>query len=130
MTRPAPGLLPPIGHAAWLALGLNALSCLGSGLTTPFLIVYLHAVRGIALPAAGLSLALIGVAGIAATPFCGPLVDRIGALPVFAGGLALGGAGIAAFVLARSPALSLRRITPRDANLGVAGAAGERGAAW
>lgn len=46
MTRPAPGLLPPTGPAAWLALGLNALSCLGSGLTMPFLIVCLHAGTG------------------------------------------------------------------------------------
>jgi MFS family permease len=92
------GLLPPIGRDARLALGMNALSCLGSGLTMPFLLVYLHAVRGLPLPTAGLVLATIGVAGLVVIPLTGPLVDRVGALRVFVGGLVLGGAGIALFV--------------------------------
>lgn len=93
MTR----LLPPIGRDAWLALGMNTLSCLGSGLTMPFLLVYLHSVRGLPLPTAGLILATIGVAGLVVIPLTGPLVDRIGALRAFVGGLVLGGVGIALF---------------------------------
>src|SRR5690349_19056374 len=76
------------------------LSCLGSGLTMPFLIVYLHAVRGLSLPQAGLVLAAIGVVGLATTPLTGPLIDRIGALPTFIAGLLLAGVGIASFALA------------------------------
>lgn len=86
---------------------MNALSCLGSGLTMPFLIVYLHSVRGIALPTAGLLLALIGVAGIVATPLSGPLIDRIGSLQAFTAGLVVGGLGIGGFVFAHSPATAL-----------------------
>jgi MFS family permease len=89
--------LPPVGRDAWLALGMNTLSCLGSGLTMPFLLVYLHAVRGIPLPAAGLILATIGVTGLIVVPLTGPLVDRVGALRAFVGGLLLGGLGIALF---------------------------------
>ena len=90
-------LLPPIGRDAWLALGMNTLSCLGSGLTMPFLLVYLHSVRGLPLPTAGLILATIGVAGLVVIPLTGPLVDRVGALRAFVGGLVLGGIGIALF---------------------------------
>ncbi|WP_203777369.1 MFS transporter, partial [Actinoplanes nipponensis] len=90
-------LLPPVGRDAWLALGVNTLSCLGSGLTMPFLLVYLHAVRGLPLPVAGLVLATIGVAGLVVVPLTGPLVDRVGALRAFVGGLLLGGVGIALF---------------------------------
>jgi MFS family permease len=92
------GWLPPIGRDAWLALGMNTLSCLGSGLTMPFLLVYLHTVRGIPLPAAGLTLATAGIAGLVVVPLTGPLVDRVGARRVFIAGLLVGGAGIALFI--------------------------------
>jgi MFS family permease len=93
-------LVPSIGRTAWLALGINMLSCLGSGLTMPFLIVYLHAVRGFSLPQAGFALAAIGVVGLVTTPATGGLIDRIGALPTFVSGLLTGGLGIAFFTLA------------------------------
>ncbi|MGC4806866.1 MFS transporter [Micromonospora sp. DT233] len=100
-------LVPRIGRRAWLALGMNSLSCLGSGLTMPFLIIYLHEVRHIPLPTAGAVLGVIGVAGIVATPLSGPLVDRVGALRAFVIGLVVGGLGIGAFALATSPATAL-----------------------
>jgi MFS family permease len=103
MTSSPRGWLPQIGRCAWLALGMNTLSCLGSGLTMPFLIVYLHSVRGIQLPVTGLILAAIGIAGIVSTPLTGPLIDRFGALRTFTAGLLLGGAAIAGFILATSP---------------------------
>ncbi|MFI5935065.1 MFS transporter [Actinoplanes sp. NPDC051494] len=89
--------VPRLGRDAWLALGMNALSCLGSGLTMPFLLVYLHTVRGFPLGTAGLVLAASGLAGLLIVPLTGPLVDRVGARPAFIGGLLLGGAGIALF---------------------------------
>jgi MFS family permease len=92
------------GRAVALVLGMNALSCLGSGLTMPFLIVYLHAIRGIGLPTTGTILAAIGVVGIVTTPLSGPLIDRIGAARAFAAGLVLGGAGIGMFGFATTPA--------------------------
>lgn len=104
MTAERVGLIPPIGRKAWVALGVNAFSCLGSGLTMPFLIIYLHQVRDLSLPAAGAILGVIGVAGIVTTPLSGPLIDRVGALRGFVLGLVIGGVGIASFIAAVSPA--------------------------
>ncbi|MFI9388347.1 MFS transporter [Kutzneria sp. NPDC052558] len=99
--------MPAIGRTAWLVLGLNTLSCLGSGLTRPFLIVYLHAVRGIDLATSGVLLGSIGVAGLATMPVAGILIDRIGPFKTFAVGQVIGGVGTAAFVLAASPISAL-----------------------
>jgi MFS family permease len=103
----ARGLVPAVGRTAWLVLGLNTLSCLGSGLTRPFLIVYLHTVRGIELETSGLLLGSIGVAGLATMPVAGVLIDRIGPFKTFAVGQVIGGVGTAAFVLAASPGTAL-----------------------
>ena len=40
-------LLPVFPRDAWMLLGGVGLSALGSGLTLPFLLVYLHQVRGL-----------------------------------------------------------------------------------
>jgi MFS family permease len=99
--------LPPVGRTAWLTLGMNLLSCAGSGLTKPFLIIYLHQARGIDLGTAGGLLGSVGLAGIAALPLAGVLTDRIGSFKAFAFGQVLGGIGTAAFVFATSPATAL-----------------------
>ena len=65
------GLVPPVGRTTWSVLTLNLLSCFGSGLTKPFLIVYLHEVRGIGLGTAGLLLGSIGFAGLLTMPLAG-----------------------------------------------------------
>ncbi|MFD7700883.1 MFS transporter [Streptomyces caelestis] len=61
---------------AWLVLGGDALSALGSGLTLPFLLVYLHTVRGIATGYAGLAVATLAAAGLVGNPLGGWLADR------------------------------------------------------
>ncbi|TDP88898.1 MFS transporter [Labedaea rhizosphaerae] len=101
------GLVPPIGRTTWLLLALNLLSCFGSGLTKPFLIVYLHEARGIGLGTAGLLLSSIGFAGVVAMPLAGVLIDRIGPVRAFAAGQVLGGVGTAWFVLAATPGMAL-----------------------
>lgn len=55
-----------------------ALSALGSGLTLPFLFVYLAQVRDIPTATVGLVFAWMGVVGLLTTPLCGTLVDRVG----------------------------------------------------
>ena len=62
-----------------------ALSTVGSGLTLPFLFVYLAEVRDLPTPTVGLVLAGMGLVGLVATPLCGALVDRWGARPVLVG---------------------------------------------
>jgi hypothetical protein len=40
------GVVPPVGRITWLVLPLNLVSCFGSGLTKPFLIVYSMRYKG------------------------------------------------------------------------------------
>lgn len=72
------------------------MSSLGTGLTLPFLVVYLHAVRSIPLPEAGLALAAAGLVGLLASLGGGAWVDRIGPVWMVLFGLLLEAAGAAA----------------------------------
>ncbi len=58
-------------------------SSLGTGLVLPFMVVYLHEVRGIALETVGLLLAMQAVIGIVVVPPVGALIDRIGPRRVY-----------------------------------------------
>src|SRR5579862_1404855 len=68
-----------------LFLAGNTISMVGTGLVLPFMLIYLHQVRGIALPVVGAILGGAAVAGLAVVPISGVLVDRIGARPVLIG---------------------------------------------
>ena len=60
----------------------NFLSSLGSGLTLPLLIVYLHQVRGLSLLTAALVVAWMSISGLVATGPVGAAIDRVGPKPV------------------------------------------------
>jgi MFS family permease len=90
-------VVPRLSRRAWLVLGGDALSAVGSGLTLPFFLVYLHRVRGIELGAAGLILATVAVAGLAGNPAGGWLADRIGPRRAVLAGLVVVAAGTAGF---------------------------------
>ena len=62
-----------------LFLAGNTVSMVGTGLVLPFLLIYLHQVRGIALPVVGALLAGAAVAGLIVVPISGALIDRLGA---------------------------------------------------
>jgi MFS family permease len=68
-----------------LFLAGNTVSMLGTGLVLPFMLIYLHQVRGIALPAVGALLAGAAASGLVVVPLSGVLIDRIGARPVLIG---------------------------------------------
>lgn len=87
MIRSEPG-------ARWLLTGM-AVSALGDGLTLPFLVVYLHAVRGVPLATAGVAIGVAGVVGLVGGLAGGRWVDRFGAARFMIGGLALNGIGTA-----------------------------------
>jgi MFS family permease len=55
---------------------------LGTGLVIPFMIIYLHQARGIALPVVGGLLAAAAATGLITVTLCGTLLDRFGARPV------------------------------------------------
>ncbi len=70
---------PRLSGKTRLFLAGNTLSMLGTGLVLPFMIIYLHEARGIALPAVGGMLAAAAATGLIAVMVCGALLDRVGA---------------------------------------------------
>jgi len=89
--------------AAWRLLGGETLSALGCGLTLPFLLVYLHDVRGLELAPAGLAMACLAAAGFVANPLGGALSDRAGARATVVAGLVGAAAGAVALTAVREP---------------------------
>ncbi|MGN6793721.1 MAG: MFS transporter [Streptosporangiaceae bacterium] len=88
----------PLSRATWLLITGGAVSALGTGLVLPLTLIYLHQVRGIALPAVGALLATTGAVGLVAVPVAGIALDRFGARPVLFAilcGQALAEAGLA-----------------------------------
>jgi MFS family permease len=75
----------------------------GSGLTLPFLLVYLSRIRDIDLVTAGLAVSTVALAGFAGNPFGGWLTDRLGSKWSLVCGLTI--AAVGAFLIAgvRSP---------------------------
>jgi len=92
------GLVPRLGRGAWVVLAADLLSAVGTGMTLPFLLVYLHTVRGLSLPVAGAAAASGAAASLAGNPLGGAGSDRSGPRATLAAGLAVAGAG--ALVLA------------------------------
>ena len=97
------GLVPRLPRLAWLVLGGDALSAAGSGLTLPFLLVYLHQVRGISYGLAGLAVSTLALASIFGNLLGGALTDRFGARQALIGGLVVSAAGPSAMACAHSP---------------------------
>lgn len=71
--------------ATRLFLAGNTVSMLGTGLVIAFILIYLHQVRGIALPVVGGLLTAAAGAGLLVVPLAGVLLDRIGARRVLTG---------------------------------------------
>src|SRR6202011_3194111 len=69
-------IIPRLPSAAWIVLGGDALSAVGSGLTLPFLLVYLHQVRGLGYGVAGLAVATVAFASLLGNPVGGVEGDR------------------------------------------------------
>ena len=99
----ARGLVPRLGRGAWVVLAADLLSAVGTGMTLPFLLVYLHTARGLSLPLAGAAAASIAVASLAGNPLGGAGADRIGPRATLAAGLAAAGAGALMLAGAHSP---------------------------
>src|ERR1700691_402735 len=70
---------PRLSGKTRLFLTGNFLSMLGTGLVLPFMIIYLHLARGIALPVVGALLAAGAANGLIVVIVCGALMDRVGA---------------------------------------------------
>jgi predicted MFS family arabinose efflux permease len=99
---PGRSLLPDLPRPLWVLEGAGFVDTLGTGLALPYLVLYLHDVRGLGFAAAGALLALAGAAGIACGPGFGNLIDRRGPRDVVASALALGAAAYALLAVASS----------------------------
>jgi len=64
---------------------------LGNGIVIPFLVIYLHDVRGVGLETAGAVIAVLLGIGVVGSPLAGRLVDRIGAKTTLMCSLGAGG---------------------------------------
>ena len=89
---------------AWIVLAGDTLSAIGSGLTLPFLLIYLSRIRGIDVFTAGLAVSVVALAGFVGNPAGGWLADRIGTKRALGLGLAAAALGAFLVVAVRDPA--------------------------
>ena len=103
MRRYLGSLDPRLPRPVWI-LSLGGLAnAFGNGLAYPFLVIYLHNVRGISLGTAGLVLATIGAVSLLAGPAVGVVIDRIGGRATLAVALVLLAIGFGSFPLIHEP---------------------------
>lgn len=96
-------LAPGLSRRVWMLETGVLVNAFGNGVVYPFLLIYLHNVRGFGLPTAGLVLAVFGAISFGATTVAGAIVDHVGARPTLAGGLALMAVGFGALGLVEEP---------------------------
>ena len=99
--------MPDLPRQAWIVLGGDTLSAIGSGMTLPFLVVYLHRVRGMELGIATLALATVALASFAGNLLGGSLADRVGPRRALMLGLVVSSAGAAWFAFVHEAATAV-----------------------
>lgn len=100
-------LIPPLGRRAWMLLGGYTVEKIGSGLTSPFLILYLSQARGLGLGMAGLVLSVGSTFGVIGVTASGGLVDRLGAGKAALMTIAVAVGGVIGLAMARLPWIAL-----------------------
>ena len=96
-------LNPHLPRDVWILQAGGLANMFGNGVIGPFLIIYLHNVRGISLGIAGLIVASNAAAALCSGFVGGALSDRIGPRAVLSGALLVMAVGFALFPLIRSP---------------------------
>jgi MFS family permease len=94
---------PQLPREVWLLQLGGVMNSFGNGVVLPFLVIYLHDVRGFGLGVAGLVVSVSAAAQLVAGLVAGPLVDRVGPRPVLGAGLVMQSVGFGLFPLVRSP---------------------------
>jgi MFS family permease len=94
---------PRLPRSVWTMEAGGLVNAFGNGITFPFLVIYLHNVRGISLGTAGLVLATNGAMSFVASPLAGSLSDKIGGRVTLGGALVLMAIGYGSFPLVHKP---------------------------
>ena len=88
----------------WLLQLGGVMNSFGNGIVFPFLVIYLHDVRGFGLGTCRASSSpSLGRRQLVAGPLAGPLIDRLGPRLVLGGGLVMQAVGFGRFPLVREP---------------------------
>jgi MFS family permease len=96
-------LNPQLPRDVWILQAGGLANMFGNGVIGPFLIIYLHNVRGISLGVAGLIVAANAAAALCSGFVGGALSDRLGPRAVLSGALVVMAVGFALFPLIRTP---------------------------
>jgi MFS family permease len=94
---------PQLPRQVWLLQAGGVVNSFGNGVVLPFLVIYLHDVRGFGLGTAGLAIGVASAAQLAAGIGAGPIIDRFGPRPTLAVGLILQAVGFGLLPLVRHP---------------------------
>jgi MFS family permease len=94
---------PRLPRPVWVLSFGGLANAVGNGLAFPFLVIYLHNVRGFSLGTAGLVLATTGAVSLLAGPAVGVVIDRIGGRATLAAALVLLAIGFGSYPLIHDP---------------------------
>jgi len=94
---------PQLPRDVWLLQVGGVVNSFGNGVVLPFLVIYLHDVRGFGLGTSGLAVAVASAAQLTAGIAVGPIIDRLGARPTLAAGLVVQALGYGLLPLVRQP---------------------------
>jgi MFS family permease len=94
---------PDLPKPVWLLQVGGLLNFFGNGIVFPFLVIYLHDVRGFSLSTAGLVVAVSSAAQLVAGVAAGPIIDRVGPRLTLTVGLVMQAIGFGLFPLVRQP---------------------------
>src|SRR5216684_9058306 len=95
-------LVPDLPRPVWLLQLGGLTNSFGNGIVLPFLIIYLHNVRGIPLGLAGLAAAVNSLAGFGSGFAAGAIADRLGPRRVLIAALVVMTVAISLFPLIRT----------------------------
>ncbi len=94
-------MIPRLPRSVYVFQSGLVINAFGNGAVNPFIVVYLHEVRGIPLGLAGLAGSTSALWGLAGTVWSGSVADRFGARRAMLGGLAASAIGFALYPLIR-----------------------------